>query len=88
LDIGADIRYLDHYHGLAFAVSDRKTCFNVINGDVRRVSQNNPLTVLWADVRKYAGYLASTFELLWTLSIPAAQKIKELLKERPHTLGG
>ena len=87
LDIGAEIRYLDHYHGLAFAVSDKKTCFNIINGDVRRVTLNNPVTVLWADDRKYAGYLASTFELLWTLSIPAAQRIKELLKER-HTLSG
>jgi len=83
LDIGADIRYLDHYHGLAFAVSDRKICFNVISGDVRNFSLNNPVSVLWADDRKYAGYLASTFELLWTLSIPAAQKMKELEEERP-----
>jgi sugar-specific transcriptional regulator TrmB len=86
IDIGAEIRYLDHYHGLAFVVSDKKTCFNIINGDVRHVSRGNPLTVLWADDRQYAGYLTSTFELLWTLSIPAAQKIKELLTERSRSL--
>jgi hypothetical protein len=88
LDIGADIRYLDHYHGLAFAASDRKTCFNIIHGDVRRFALNSSLNVLWADDRKYSGYFASTFELLWTLTIPAAQKIKELSEERPRSLGG
>ncbi|MFZ0926302.1 MAG: hypothetical protein WCE82_11325 [Halobacteriota archaeon] len=70
LDIGADMRYLDHYHGLSFAVSNTKTCFSVINGDVRLVSRGNPLTVLWIDDRAYAGYLTSTFELLWAQKYP------------------
>jgi len=29
----------------------------------------------------YIKYLVSTFELLWKLAIPAAQRIEELLKE-------
>jgi hypothetical protein len=28
-------------------------------------------------------HLASTFEVLWTQSVPAAQRIEELLKEGP-----
>jgi len=37
----------------------------------------------WTDDAAYAEYLTSTFELLWKQSIPAAQRIEELLKEEP-----
>ena len=32
---------------------------------------------------RMSDYLVSTFELLWEQSIPAAQRIEELLKEGP-----
>lgn len=88
LYMGADIRYLEHYHGLAFAVSDGKSGFNVINGDVRHVSRSDPVTVFWADDPVYAGYLSHTFDLLWAQAVPAAQRIKELLEQRTRALGG
>ena len=81
LDIGVDVRQLTGYQGILFAVYDRKTSQSVINADIRRVSLNEPLSILWTDNPIYANYLASTFELLWEQAIPAAQRIEELLKE-------
>lgn len=81
LDIGVDIRHYDQYRGIYFAVADRKTCISVVNVDIRRVSLDEPVTMLWTDDTTYAYYLTSTFELLWVQSIPAAQRIEELLKE-------
>ena len=54
-----------------------------INTDLKRVSLNEPVSVLWTDDPAYAQYLVSTFELLWEQSVPAAQRIEELLKEGP-----
>ena len=70
-----------------FCSVSRKTCVSVINA-VRRVSLSEPISVLWADDRTYAGYLTSTFELSWAQSVPAAHWIKELLEERPRAVGG
>jgi sugar-specific transcriptional regulator TrmB len=86
LDGGVDVRCLDEYHGLYFSVSDRKTCASIINVDVQRTSLSAPTTAVWADDRTYARYLTATFELLWAQAVPAEQRIKELLDERPRTL--
>jgi len=87
LDGGADVRYLDQYHGAYFSVSDRKLCASVINVNVQRASLSAPITVLWADDRIYAESLVSTFELLWEQAVPAAQRIRQLRAESPRTLG-
>jgi sugar-specific transcriptional regulator TrmB len=83
LDIGEDIRHLPQYRGLYFAVVDRKIGVSAINVDIKRVSLDEPITMLWTDDPTYADYLVSTFELLWDQSIPVAQRIEELLKEGP-----
>jgi len=48
------------------------------------MSLDEPVSALWSDDPTYANYLASTFEVLWEQTIPAAQRIEELLKEGPH----
>ena len=83
LDIGYDIRHFSHYSGVMFVVFDRKSCISAINADVKRMSLNEPLSALWSDDSAYANYLVSTFELLWEQAVPAAQRIEELLTERP-----
>jgi sugar-specific transcriptional regulator TrmB len=83
LDIGEDIRYLNEYRGIYFAVVDRRFCVSAINVDIRRVALDEPVSLLWTDDPTYAEYLASTFELLWEQAVPAAQRIEELLKEGP-----
>jgi len=81
LNIGEDIRHYDRYGGLFFGVIDRKICFSSINADISRISLDEPSILLWTDDPIYAEYLASTFEMLWERSIPAAQRIEEFLKE-------
>jgi sugar-specific transcriptional regulator TrmB len=83
LNIGEDIRHYDQYRGIFFGVIDRKICFSSINADISRISLDEPSILLWTDDPTYASYLTSTFELLWEQSVPAAQRIEELLKEGP-----
>ena len=84
LDVGEDVRHFGG-RGVMFGVFDRKTSITAINPDVMSTSLDTPIKCLWTDDRKHADYLVSTFELLWDQSIPAAQRIEELLKEEsPH----
>ncbi len=83
LDIGEDVRHLSQYRGIYLGVFDNKSSVSSINVDITRVSLDAPLSILWTDDPTYADYLTSTFELLWRQSIPAAQRIEELLKEEP-----
>jgi len=84
IDTGEDIRHLDDYKGLYFAVFDRKTSISAINVDIKSVSLDETISALMTDDPKYAEYLMSTFKFLWEQSIPAAQRIEELLKEGPR----
>ena len=83
LDIGEDVHHYDQYRGIMFEVWDRKTSISAINADIKRFSLDEPVTAFWCDDSTYANYLVSTFELLWEQSVPAAQRIEELLKEGP-----
>jgi sugar-specific transcriptional regulator TrmB len=83
LDTGEDVRHYDKYQGIYFGVWDRKSCLSAINVNIGRVSLDESVAVLWTDDSVYAEYLMSTFELLWEQSVPAAQRIEELLKEGP-----
>ena len=83
LDNGARLRHYDNYRGIYFSVADRKHCLSAINTDARSYSLDEPVKTLWSDDPNYANHLVSTFELLWEQSVPAAQRIEELLKEGP-----
>jgi HTH-type transcriptional regulator, sugar sensing transcriptional regulator len=80
--IGEDVRHIDR-HGIMFVVFDRKISISAINAEVKRISLNEPVSGLWTDDPAYAQYLTSTFEMLWRQSIPAEQRIQELLKQGP-----
>ncbi len=84
LDAGMEIRHFDGYSGLLFFVFDGKIGLSAINvTDLKRASLSEPVSVLWTDDATYARYLVSTFELLWEQSIPAEERIQELLKQGP-----
>lgn len=86
LDAGMEVRHFDNYSGLLFFVFDGKIGMSVINvADLKRASLSELVSVLWTDDPTYAQYLGSTFELLWEQSIPAEERIQELLKQgRPQ----
>ncbi|MDD1720902.1 MAG: hypothetical protein LUP95_02845 [Euryarchaeota archaeon] len=81
LDIGVDVRHFDNYHGLYYGVFDRKHCVSGINLDVKHVRLDEPATMLYTDDPVYARYLVSNFEMLWKQSVPAEERIQELLKQ-------
>jgi len=84
LDAGMEVRHFDKYSGLLFCVFDGKIGVSGINvDDVTRVSLSVPVSVLWTDDTTYAQYLTSMFELLWQQSVPAEERIEELLKQGP-----
>jgi sugar-specific transcriptional regulator TrmB len=83
LDIGLKVRHIDTYSGIYFGVFDKKISASAINVEVKQLSLNQPVSVLWTDDPTYASYLLATFELLWEQSVPAEQRIEELLKEGP-----
>ncbi|HYA60697.1 MAG TPA: helix-turn-helix domain-containing protein [Candidatus Acidoferrum sp.] len=84
LDIGIEARHFDKYMGVLFSVFDRKVSMSAISADVKHISLNEPVSVLWTDDPTYAEYLTSTFELLWDRATPAAKRLEELLKEGPR----
>ncbi len=83
LDIGVDVRYFPQYQGIFMLVGDRRESISSLSIDVERLSTNTPVVALWSDNPTYAEYLTSTFETVWEQSIPAAQRIEELLKKEP-----
>jgi sugar-specific transcriptional regulator TrmB len=83
LDIGEEIRIYDGYGGAPFGVLDNKICLSSINVDIRRASLNEPISMIYTDDPTYASYLEATFEMLWKQSVPAEERIKELLEQGP-----
>jgi len=83
LDIREDLRHYNNYRGVYFAVVDRRHCVSAINVDINRIGLDEPISLLWTNDPIYADYLTATFEMLWRLSAPAEQRIKELLQQGP-----
>jgi HTH-type transcriptional regulator, sugar sensing transcriptional regulator len=87
LDAGLEVRHFDQYSGLLFFVFDGKICMSAINvAGLKRASLSELVSVLWTDDPAYAQYLVSTFEMVWQQSIPAGERIQELLKQGPPQL--
>jgi hypothetical protein len=83
LGVGEEIRHLESYEGVYLAVIDKKICLHGINLDIKRISLNQPIAVLYTDDPIYAQYLLATFEMLWKQAVPANQRIEELKKQGP-----
>jgi len=79
LDAGQHVRYLDKYQGGFMVVADKKS-ISSMSIDVQNLSLDTPVVALWSDDPTYAEYLTSNFESAWEQSIPAAERIEELLR--------
>ena len=82
IDMGAEVRCFGQ-EGVIFTVFDKKIGLSGINWEVTRLSLDQPLAALWTDDSTYAQYLTSMFELLWKQSVPAEERIQELLEQGP-----
>ncbi len=82
-DVGEEVRYLGR-EVAAFTVFDKKICISGINWEFKRISLDHPMSALWTDDATYAQYLTSTFEMFWKQSVPAEERIQELLEQGPQ----
>ena len=83
LDIGEEARHYGQHEGMIFLIGDKSESISSINIDPEVLLFDGPATTFWTDDSTYAEYLVSIFETTWEQSIPAAQRIEELLKEGP-----
>jgi hypothetical protein len=81
LAIGENVRHYSRYHGVFMLVGDERESISSINIDAESLSLNTPVVSLWSQDPIYAEYLVSTFEIAWGQSVPAEERIEELLKE-------
>ena len=83
LDIGQSVRHSEKYQGVFMVVGDERKSISSMSIDVESLSIDTPLVALWSNDPTYAEYLMSTFKIAWEQSIPAAQRIEEMLNEGP-----
>jgi len=81
LDTGEDVRHFPQYQGIFMLVGDGQESISSMSIDAESLSIDTPIVALWSDDPTYIEYLLSTFEMAWEQSIPAAERIEELLKE-------
>jgi len=82
-DVGWELRHYNEHRVPFFVVIDSRESCSAVNPDAKSLSLNEPVTAFWTDDPSYAERLMSTFEIVWKRSVPAAQRIEELLKEGP-----
>jgi sugar-specific transcriptional regulator TrmB len=82
IEIGSEVRNIGQ-EGLTFTIFDKKVSISGINWEIARLSLDQSIAALWTDDPIYGQYLTSTFEILWQQSVPASEKIQELLAQGP-----
>jgi hypothetical protein len=83
LRISEEVRHVDGYRGVYFAVLDRKTCLHGINLDIKHLSLAQPIAMLFSDDPPYAEYLIETFERLWGAVSSGSQSDSRAVNTRP-----
>lgn len=84
LDIGEETRHYGQYEGMIFLVGDKSESISSISINPELLLFDSPATAFWSDDPTYTEYLVSIFEATWQQSVPATQRIEELLKEWPR----
>jgi hypothetical protein len=80
LDAGQDVRHFDKHQGIFMVVANKKS-ISTISVNTENLSLDTHVVALWSSDMTYAEYLMSIFETAWEQSVPAAQRIEELLNE-------
>lgn len=59
LDIGEEVRHLDGYRGVYYALFDSQHCMSAINVDMKQLTPDTPASALYTNDSVYATYLLS-----------------------------
>ncbi|MGZ7169560.1 MAG: hypothetical protein ACXVI5_08375 [Halobacteriota archaeon] len=82
-DIGLDLRHNARPHELSMFVADKQYSISGINTGVDEYTLDTQVLGFWSEDPAYAACLLAYFELAWSEAVPAAERIQELLKQRP-----
>jgi hypothetical protein len=82
IEMGSEVRNIGQ-EGLIFTVFDKKISISGINWEITHLSLDQPIAALWTNDPSYGQYLTSTFEMLWGQSVPAGERIQQLLEQGP-----
>ena len=80
---GVDLRHISQYQGIFLLVGDEVESISTMTVSGENLTIDTPVVALWSDDHTYAEFLMVTFETAWKRSIPAKERIEELLKEGP-----
>jgi sugar-specific transcriptional regulator TrmB len=84
IDCGIQLRHVEQTSGINFSVRDFKDNFVVVRFDPASYPRHDlTIAAFVCESPTYAKQLLFQYELLWEQSVPAAQRIEELLKEGP-----
>jgi hypothetical protein len=78
VDIGEEIRHVDHYQGAFMLVGDKKESISSIYLDLEELSLDDALRAFWTDNQSYTDYLMSTFDFEWNGAVDAKKILLEL----------
>jgi hypothetical protein len=83
LDVGQDIRHIDHHEGVFFLVGDKKQSISSLHISPEDISLDDRIVAFWSVDPSYAEYLLSDFESGWRQSVDAREIIKRLTEQSP-----
>jgi hypothetical protein len=81
LELGEDVRHVEHYGEVFLLVADNKQSISSIHVNVEDLSADAKILAFWSQEPAYTEYLMSNFEQAWAQGVDAQKHISELLKE-------
>ncbi|HYC20611.1 MAG TPA: hypothetical protein VEF35_08375 [Candidatus Bathyarchaeia archaeon] len=82
LDIGENLRNVEHYEGVFFLVADKKQSISSMHLHTEDLALDDEIVAFWSEDPNYADYLLSNFEPAWKRGVDAQERIRELLELR------
>ncbi len=82
VESGVEIRHCDNYNGIVFTICDSQESMVAIDFDLRRhQSRDQRTSSFWCNSADYAKRLTALFDDFWKRSVPAQERIQQLLNE-------
>jgi len=80
LDIGENLRHIEHYEGVFFLVVDKKQSISSMHLHTEDLALDDEIVAFWSEDPNYADYLLSNFEPAWKQGVDAQERMRELLE--------
>ncbi len=78
IDAGEDLRHSNPYYNIFMIVGDRQQSLSSINVGVYDYALDIPVTAFWSKDPAYPEYLLTSFDNVWSQTIPIEERLQEL----------